>query len=207
MKPPDFIYFDLGNVLLTFDHSIACQRVGRQTGLSEHRVHKAIFDSGLQRQYEAGEITSDEFVSAFIAETGCVVDAEEFLRNCSDMFELNAPIVPVVAHLRTAGFRLGILSNTCPAHWEFVSRGRYRILQELFELEILSYELKAMKPLSSIYEAAAAASGVEPSRIFFTDDRLDNVEGARQAGLDATLYRGVQELLADLRHRNVATNL
>ena len=114
--------------------------------MSERPVREAIFDSGLQLRYEAGEISSNEFVAAFVAARGCVVDPREFLRNCSDVFELNAPIVPVVAHLRTAGYRLGILSNTCEAHWEFVSQGRYTILQELFELEILSYELKALKP-------------------------------------------------------------
>ncbi len=207
MKTPHFIYFDLGNVLLTFDHAIACRRVAASTGLAEHEIHATIFESGLQLRYESGEIDSQEFVAAFVTATGCSVDVSDFLEMCSDVFELNTPIVPIVAHLRTAGFRLGVLSNTCQAHWEFVSRGRYTILHELFEREVLSYECKAMKPYPTIYETAITAADVEPDRIFFVDDRSENVAGACLAGLDAALFRGVQPLLHDLRMRRVLTNL
>jgi FMN phosphatase YigB (HAD superfamily) len=204
---PRFFYFDLGNVLLTFDHSIACRRIAALTGLSEPFVQATIFDSGLQLRYEAGEISSDEFVESFMVATGRRVEPRRFLVDCSDVFELNAPIVPVVAHLKLAGYRLGVLSNTCPAHWEFVSQGRYQVLQDLFEIVILSYERRAMKPMPLIYEEAVSASGVDPAEIFFTDDRFENVEGARQVGLDATLFRGVQSLMKDLRQREIMTNL
>jgi FMN phosphatase YigB (HAD superfamily) len=202
-----FFYFDLGNVLLKFDHSIACRRIAARTGLSESRVRAIIFDSGLQLRYEAGEISSEEFVENFRQATGQNVAPACFLSDCSDVFELNAPIVPVIAHLKLAGYRLGVISNTCQAHWEFVSRGRYRVLQDLFEIVILSYERRMMKPLAAIYDAAAAASGVEPNEIFFTDDHPENVEGARHVGFDATLFRGVQPLLRDLHRRQVRTNL
>ena len=111
-----------------------------------------------------------------------------------------------MAHLRAAGYRLGILSNTCEAHWEFVSCGRYAVLKELFEVEILSFRLGSMKPETPIYEAAIAASGVAAEEIFFTDDRSENVAGALRAGMDATHFRGVQPLLQDLRDRQIKTN-
>jgi epoxide hydrolase-like predicted phosphatase len=201
-----FLYFDLGNVLLKFDHSIACRRVAAQTGLSESLVRAAIFESGLQMRYEAGEISSEQFVDGFRSSTGRRIASQDFLASCSDVFELNAPIVPVVAHLKLAGYQLGLISNTCPAHWEFVSRGRYQVLQDLFDVVILSYERRAMKPLPPIYEAAVEASGVQPAEIFFTDDCAENVEGARRVGLDATLFRGVQPLMHELRQRRISTN-
>jgi HAD superfamily hydrolase (TIGR01509 family) len=207
VNPPRFIYFDLGNVLLTFDHAIACRQVAVQTGLDPWQVDRVIFASGLQLRYEAGQIGSQEFVETFVAETGRRVDPQAFLRACSDIFELNAPIVPVVAQLRMAGYRLGVLSNTCPAHWEFVSRGRFAILPTLFDVRILSYERGALKPSLPIYQAAIAAAGVAPGEIFFTDDRAENVSGARDAGLDATLFQGVQMLLRQLQQRRVGINL
>jgi putative hydrolase of the HAD superfamily len=207
VRTPRFFYFDLGNVLLTFDHSIACRRIAARTGLSESLVRATIFDSGLQLRYEAGEVSDDQFVESFRRVTGCAIDAEPFLADCSDVFELNVPIVPVIAHLKLAGYRLGVISNTCAAHWDFVSRGRYRVLQDLFDIVILSYERRMMKPLPAIYHAAITASGLAPGEIFFTDDRPENVAGARLVGLDATLFRGVQPLLRDLHGRNVRTNL
>jgi putative hydrolase of the HAD superfamily len=190
-----------------FDHTIACRRVAGQTGLREEEVREAIFTSGLQHRYEAGEVSSAEFVQAFVTQTGRCVNPDAFLRSCSDIFQLNAPIVPVVAQLRSAGYRLGLLSNTCQAHWEFVSQGRFAGLHCLFDVEILSFVVRALKPLPSIYEAAIRAADVAPDQIFFTDDLPENVAGARQAGLDATLFQDVPTLLQELRRRNIAMDL
>ena len=52
----EFIYFDLGNVLISFDHSRACQQIAELTGISPRRAEQILFDSGVQNQYERGEI-------------------------------------------------------------------------------------------------------------------------------------------------------
>ena len=78
-------------------------------------------------------------------------------------------------NLWAAGYRLGILSNTCEAHWEYVSDGRYMVVRDLFELRVLSYEERCSKPEVAIYEVAARRAGTDPERIFFVDDRPENV--------------------------------
>jgi HAD superfamily hydrolase (TIGR01549 family) len=110
-----------------------------------------------------------------------------------------------VAQLRSAGYRLGILSNTCPAHWEFVA-GRYELLRAYFEPCVLSYEVGVMKPDPAIYQAAAGRAGVPGERIFYCDDHLENVEGARRCGWDAEPFTGHVRLADQLRQRGVAFN-
>ena len=66
-------------------------------------------------------------------------------RAASDIFEMNVSILPLVACLERAGYRLGILSNTCRSHWEHCRR-RFRIVAESFSVYALSYEIHAMKP-------------------------------------------------------------
>ena len=61
--------------------------------------------------------------------------------------------------------------------------------------------------VSGTTAAAITACGHAPGEIFFTDDRPENVDGARRAGLDATLFRGAQPLLRDLLDRQVALNI
>ena len=63
-----------------------------------------------------------------------------------------------------------------------------------------------MKPDSKIYESAIARTGVEPERIFFTDDRPENVEGAVTQGIDAVLFTSVPDLMNELKNRGVVTN-
>ncbi len=207
MNPPRFIFFDLGNVLLHFDHRVACRRLETLTGVSAAKIEAVIFRSGLQPRYESGEISSAEFSAEVNAGCGTQLDEATLLDACSQIFELNASIVPIVAQLSAAGYRLGILSNTCQAHWQYVSEGRYAILQRFFETRILSYEARSMKPDPPIYEAAIAAARVPAGQIFFTDDRADNVAGAQRAGLDATLFTGIPQLLRDLTARQVRMNL
>ena len=61
MRTPKFIYFDLGNVLLNFDHDLACRNISEISGLDFDKVKSAVFESDLQKKYEKGAITSREF--------------------------------------------------------------------------------------------------------------------------------------------------
>ena len=46
-------------------------------------------------------------------------------------------------------------------------------------------------------------SGHPPEACFFTDDRPENVDGARRFGIDAELFTGVPSLLRSLRARGI----
>ncbi|MCA9106853.1 MAG: HAD family phosphatase [Pirellulaceae bacterium] len=200
------VYFDLGNVLLDFDHAIASRQLGQLFGRTPDEMHQLVFESGLEHRYEKGEISTGEFHEFLCAETGCRPSLPDVCRAAADIFRLRADTPPIVAALKAAGMTTGILSNTCAAHWEFVYAGRYRILNDLFDRIVLSYEAKSMKPEPLIYEVAIAEANCEPHEIFFMDDRPENVAGARSAGIDAELFTSGAKLAADLRRRGVRLN-
>lgn len=201
-----FIYFDLGNVILHFDHQRAARQIAALSGVDVTQVHELVFSGDLQLRYETGKISSPEFYQEFCNRTGCRVNYEELLRASSDMFEVNTAVLPIVAHLRAAGYRLGVLSNTCAAHWDFVSDGRYAIVQEMFDHYVLSFRVGHMKPDREIYRAAAETVNLEPQQILFTDDLQANVDGARDAGIDAVLFTGATALAEALRERGFGFN-
>ena len=124
----------------------------------------------------------------------------------SDIFTPNVSIFPVVGGLVAAGYRLGILSNTCPSHWAFCGGGRYGIVARGFEVHALSYELGACKPSPKIFEAAARLAGVAPREIFFVDDIASHVAAARESGFDAVEYTTTPQLVAELRARGLEFN-
>ena len=203
---PEFIYFDLGNVITFFDHEIGMARLAQQSRRTAADVRDVLFASDLQTRYETGTITSARFCQSIRDGLACDVPDADILESCSAIFELNHALVPLIAQLAAAGHRLGVLSNTCAAHWEWITRDRYRILPHYFPVIVCSYVVGSMKPDRGIYEHAIAAANVPADRIFFVDDRDDNVLGARQAGLDAVLYRGVVPLYRDLIARGVLAN-
>jgi glucose-1-phosphatase len=203
---PKFLYFDLGNVLLKFDHRLASRQMAEVAGIEPELVWETVFASNLELRYEAGEINDREFYDIFCSETKSTPDFAALLLAGSDIFSPNTSIYPVVGGLMGAGYRLGILSNTCPGHWSFCFDGHYSLLKYGFEVYALSYELGACKPSPKIYQAAAELAGVEPRDIFFVDDVPGHVAGAQAAGYDAVLYTTTAQLAADLRNRGLEFN-
>jgi len=155
--------------------------------------------------YERGRITTREFFGEFCRATGTRPDLDALIRAGSDIFELDACMVPVVAQLYRAGWRMGLLSNTCESHFEHCLR-RFPLLGELFVAHALSYRIGAAKPEAAMFEAAAELAGVAPEAVFFTDDLAGHVAGARAAGLDAVQFISAPQLAADLRARGVRFN-
>lgn len=202
---PTFLYFDLGRVLINFSVEKMLAQVARVSDVSPEKVRQAVFDSGLQNEYESGNIDCREFYEKYCGATAARPDFEALRRAAVDIFQLNTSVLPIVAQLRAAGHRMGILSNTCRSHWEHC-RNRYPAVIELFDVHALSYRLRAVKPDAEIFAAAAELAGVNPREIFFVDDTAGHVQGARAAGYDAVQYTSTPQLAADLRDRNLAFN-
>lgn len=207
MRTPKFIYFDLGNVLLNFDHQLAAQQVAELCGRTPQDVWNLLFGSTLQNDYESGRLTTAQLAEIVQAKLGGSIAPDAFARAISDIFWINHSILPVICQLRSAGWPLGILSNTCDAHWEWIIAGRYPFLLRSFHHRVLSYVVGAMKPERAIYEVAAEQAGVAPADILFFDDRPENVAGAHAAGWDAVLYRDTAQVVVDLLARGVVCNL
>ena len=201
-----FIYFDLGNVIALFDRERAFRQIAAVAGLTPEQVQTALFADGLSVRYERGELTSREFYEQFCRQIGRQPDYAALLHAASDIFELNFSLIPVVAGLEDAGYRLGILSNTSEIHWQFLCRQDYGILPGPFAVHALSYEIGALKPEPKIFQRAAELAGVPPSEIFFCDDISEHVAGARAAGFDAVVYTTTPLLVAELRKRGIRFN-
>ena len=200
--PIKFLYFDLGKVLVHFTVERMLRQVGAAAGVEPEQVREVIFRGGLQTELETGRITPREFHDRFCRQTGTRTDYEVLERAASDIFELNVSILPVLAGLSEAGWPMGILSNTCSTHWEHCYR-RFSILESLFGTYALSYRIGTMKPDAAIFLTAAKMAGCRPGEIFYVDDMVQHVEGARAVGFDAVQYTGTPQLMAELRRRGL----
>jgi FMN phosphatase YigB (HAD superfamily) len=201
-----FVYFDLGNVLLHFSHRRACEQMGALSGHSADQIWEIVFKSDMQKQYEAGQITGEQFYETYCAAIGSRPDYRRLLAAASDIFTVNPAILPLLAQLKAGGHRLGILSNTCLAHWEHCVERRYNVISQIFDVYALSFQLQTSKPDTQIYLAAAELAGVMPQDVFFTDDLPENIEGAKKAGFDAVLFSTVPKLAAELSERGICCN-
>lgn len=191
---PDFVYFDLGNVLLFFDHDLAMRKMAKVAGVAPQQMRSIVWDTNLQIEYETGLISGYQFVSRIADAIGRELDPVDMLQAAADMFIPNPHILPILQQVRDMGIPMGLLSNTCQAHWDWIGELGYPQVAGWFSPVILSYEVKSMKPAPHIYNEAQRLAGHEPHRIFFTDDRHENVEAAKNAGWSAELFVNADRL-------------
>ena len=59
------------------------------------------------------------------------------------------------------------------------------------------------KPDPKIYEVLIKELNMPANEIVFIDDKLENVQAAKQAGLDAILFESQPQLRAELETRGV----
>lgn len=214
-----FVYFDLGNVLVSFDRAIACRNVANLFAGDERFVDEILHIEGLQDDLESGRVSESEFAAIVRAkmssamthgscgksgdaavpakdERAVEVEDEAILRAISDMFTPIESMRDVLAGVRRSGVRLGILSNTCNAHWSWVNSQSYAVLEGPFDVCVVSHEVKSMKPDAKIYQTAEfhakQIAGAAAKEILFLDDREENVIAARQLGWNAEVCWGGQ---------------
>lgn len=207
MPRPAFVYFDLGNVLFAFDRARAFAQMAVVSGADAAAIEEAVMAGGIQERLERGACDWSAFHAEFCRRTGTSPDSAALARAASDMFTLRVEMLPVVAALQRADCPVGILSNTCAVHWDFLLARGYAILPRAFAPCVLSHEVRAVKPERHIYEIAATRAGVAPERIFFCDDLAGHVAGARAAGWDAELFTSAADLVVALAGRGLNLGL
>lgn len=198
----EFFYFDLGNVLINFSHQTAARQMAEVSGCEFDKVWAVVFDDSLQTELETGKIDTSQFCERFRQATSTRVSDSQLIRAASEIFWLNPAIVPIVGQMAAAGYRLGVLSNTCQAHWDHV-RSRFGLVRYFFPVVMLSFEHGAMKPDAAFFQAAISESGCRPEQIFFVDDRVEHIMAARSLGIDAVPYVSTVDLGRQLAARGV----
>ena len=206
MNKVDFIYFDLGNVLLHFSRERQFRQMAQVLGITAKEVGQLLEKHDLMHRCETGKLPPREAHAMLCEETNSSCEFEDLYLASSDIFQINLSILPVITQLVRHGYRLGILSNTSENHWNYCLKN-FPILRDCFLISILSYEVGVMKPEKEIYTAAIEASGVAPENVFYTDDLQPNIDGASHCEMDAVLYTDTPSLVKSLRQSGVQLTL
>ncbi|MEX0761481.1 MAG: HAD-IA family hydrolase [Dehalococcoidia bacterium] len=200
MRRFDLIALDLGNVLSMVDEQPATLQLAEMCGRAEAEVFEAVFSPERKAVFEAGAESWEDHALRAIDSLKLQMTLEQFRSVYESVLTPNQAIFPLIDRL-AASYRLALCSNTAAPHWN-LERGRLPFGNR-FDPAIVSYLVGAMKPDRRIYETLAREACVAPGRILFIDDRQDNVDGARLAGITAVRYTGLAQLEDDLSELGV----
>jgi len=193
------IIFDLGNVILPFDHIEVSRKIAEMYGLEHGFVHKALYNWEFLKPFEEGRITPEEFVERCSQQLGVTLEPAWFKETWCDMFRENTAVIEMIEELRRR-YRLVLLSNASAWHIEHI-RERYSVL-DLFDDHIYSFETGCMKPNRAIFERAVElSSGSGP--VAYIDDVEAFVIAARELGIPGVHFQSAEQLRAELQDMGI----
>jgi putative hydrolase of the HAD superfamily len=189
MNPIQAILFDYGMVLSAPPDPAAWLRIRHTTGFDEQTLQHGYWR--FRHAYDRGELTGIAYWNEVAASAGSSFTSEQIehlIEADVDLWtRLNQPMLDWAQRLQRAGVRTGILSNIGDAMTDGLLR-KFDWLSA-FDHCTWSYALHLAKPELAIYQAAAEGLVTPPSRILFIDDKIENIEAAREAGMQAIQYR------------------
>ena len=198
------ILFDMGNVLVHFSHQRMCDQLALVSGEESSVIRDRLFETGLQAEFERGQIDESEYCHRLLKATDQPVEINRLREAGSDIFSPNKPMPGILDSLREQGLRLVLMSNTSVWHYNWV-RESYNILDRFDEI-VTSYGAGAIKPEPGIYEEAIKAIACSPEECFYTDDIPEYVEIGRQFGFQAEVFTEPANLLEHLSSRGIDLN-
>ncbi len=195
---PAVVLFDLDGVLAHYDHAPRLRLLAQRCGAGVEAVSQALFESGLEHDADLGLHDAQGQVDELARRLGVPVSLEDCVAARRASMRADAAVLALAARIARRA-RIAILTNNnlllrdhlpaiCPP------------LFPLFEGRVFcSAQYRLAKPDPAIFLRCLAEFGVAPAQAFFIDDKRENADGARRAGLRAHHYRGLAALQDDLR--------
>ena len=200
-NPIEVILFDLGNVILPFNHYQIAEKLFRFSNRKGVKDPQSIFshlfdlEKGAINGYETGKESSLEFFQHLKKYLQLTISFEEFMPIWNDIFWEDVKVSEMIRSLKGRK-RLGLISNTNLLHFEYVLR-KFPVIR-IFDKWILSHEVGFKKPDVRIFQKAMDWASVESKKILFIDDIKIHVETAISLGMQGIHFISADQLKKEL---------
>ena len=182
------IVLDMGNVLLDYNPEFVLDTFCSSAEEKEI-IMRELFNGPEWKMADRGDINDgDRF--------GLVKDRvpekyHEALKNCADRWTIC--MVPLdgakefCEKVKSDGYGIYILSNASDSFYEYFPKF---LPLDFFNGVFVSRNYRMIKPNVKIYETFLEEYGLNAGECLFIDDREDNVEGAKKAGMNTFRFTG-----------------
>lgn len=188
------IIFDVGGVVLDYKQESYYKYISKKFGIGIEKVKRS-FDKPIS-DMEVSKLSRREFEAVVKRNLGIDKDNdiewEDYMMRTA---KLNKEVAALIKRL-SRNYRIALLTNVC--------RGRHSIAMKVFIKGLpirgifASCYLKLRKPDKRIYKYVLARMHVAPGEAVFVDDMIENVMGAKRAGIHPIQYTGYKDLLKKL---------
>ncbi|QUH00579.1 HAD family phosphatase [Saccharopolyspora erythraea] len=197
------VIFDYGGVLTTSGRAAIAawtraERIRPETysaALKEWLSRSAPPGTPIHR-LETGEIDAEEFNRILAArlrtEDDLPVSPDGLLGRLFGHMSHDDAMLGLVRELRDSGVRTALLSNSWGNNYP------WELLDELFEVSVISGQTGMRKPQPEIYRLTLDRLGLSPATAVFVDDGRPNVDAAAELGMHTVLHVDAERTRGEL---------
>jgi HAD superfamily hydrolase (TIGR01509 family) len=182
LKSIKAVIFDIGRVILPINWELVTKELEltleQAKSLEEKVVNGEHYDL-----YERGKISTEQFFSQFPKQYDIHHPPEQLIEAWNKMILEPFEGIEIILQSLRDKVEIYTLSNTSEAHHDHF-RGSYDIFDYFHEIHT-SFSLGARKPEDQIYESLLQAIDHNPEQTLFIDDLEENLEAAKQQGMNA----------------------
>jgi len=188
MNTQPLILFDFGAVLINLNFDRLGKRAEELSNgrLSPQEFLRQYSETGLEKDYLLGNISTNEFVQKLEGILGNQTIGEEELRKfaVSHLDDVITDMLDLKQSLISKGHQVGILSNAGELHYEHALKRFPQIYANADPL-ILSFQRHLVKPGPAIYQLLS-----DYSNVIFIDDNSTYVLKGIEFGWKGIVYLG-----------------
>jgi FMN phosphatase YigB (HAD superfamily) len=193
MKPDltkiDTIIFDLGGVIINLDESATLKAFSDLSGKSLSEIRELSKHSEFFKQYEIGEIDDPTF-RAHLRDSLNTLAEDNIIDGAWNAMLGQIPMQRLRKLEKLAKkYQLFVMSNTNAIHARFFLRlvdliSPNKSFYDYFTEVYFSQEVGERKPNAGAWQPILNDHQLDPSKVLFIDDKLENIEAAMGLGMN-----------------------
>lgn len=182
------IVFDMGNVLLTYNPEI-CLQAFLDNDEDRAIIRKELFEGPEWVQGDYGIITNSQRYEPVSKRVPAHLHAA--LKKCVEEWDMCMKPVPGARefcdYVKEKGYGIYVLSNACNGFYKYFPNFRDF---SYFDGIMVSSDVHMIKPEAGIYAHFLSTYHLSAEECLFIDDRPENIEGGRLAGMQGFVFEG-----------------
>ena len=196
------IFFDIGGVLIDIHPERTYQYLSDSADVDVSMV-KESFPWDAHDQYERGIMNNEDWFITYKESLPqpCCLKRSDFWNAWKLLLGEEKNTVNILEALNKQ-YSIWLLSNTNPKHIQDEIEKRY-LFPSLVNGAVYSFDVGVRKPEKEIYEIAMQRANANPQECLFIDDLLENIQAAKQIGIEGIHFRSSEQLKQDLVHLGI----
>ena len=191
------IFFDIGGVLIDIHPERTYQYLSDSADVEVSMV-KESFPWDAHDQYERGTINNEDWFITYKESLPqpCCLKRSDFWNAWKLLLGEEKNTVNILEALNKQ-YSIWLLSNTNPKHIQDEIEKRY-LFPSLVNGAVYSFDVGVRKPEKEIYEIAMQRANANPQECLFIDDLLENIQAAKQIGIEGVHFISSEQLKQEL---------